>query len=129
MSCLVNAGLCSNGFEVYLLATCGCRRPVNVMILPIASDGGWKALETQKKGPTLRLTSGQAGDLADYLGYRPTKFVVKGERVFTNGKDFIVQDRTSHIGGTWKVADSVKDLTSKLTRTATTDALLNPIGD
>jgi hypothetical protein len=85
-------------------------------------------LPTQVAGRTQRLTTSQATDLAEYLGYRPTNQIVQGERVFTNGKTFIVQDATSHIGGTWKIAGSVRDLASKTTRTATTDALLHPIG-
>jgi hypothetical protein len=83
---------------------------------------------TQKAGPTLRLTNAQATDLANYLGFRPTNYIVRGQRVFTDGRSYIVQDTTSHNGGTWKIANSVEDLNSKTTRTATTDALLNEIG-
>lgn len=85
-------------------------------------------LPTQISGRTQRLTSKQAADLAEYNGFRLTNETLKNQRIFTNGKEFIVQDLDSHIGGTWKIADSARALSSKATRTATTDALLTPIG-
>ena len=86
-------------------------------------------LPTQKQGKTQRLTNSQAKDLAEYNGFRRVPNArVKNQQVFTDGKRFIVQDIDSHNGGTWKVADSIDDLGSKTTRTATTDALLEPIG-
>ena len=85
-------------------------------------------LPTQISGRTQRLTSKQAADLAEYNGYRPTNETLKNQRIFTNGKEFIVQDLDGHIGGTWKIANSARALSSKATRTATTDALLTPIG-
>ncbi|WP_413775694.1 toxin C-terminal domain-containing protein [Micromonospora sp. RTGN7] len=66
--------------------------------------------------------------MAAYNGYRPTNQTLRGEKIFTNGKQYIVQDATSHIGGTWKIAKSPGALNSKSSRTATTDALLTPIG-
>jgi hypothetical protein len=86
-------------------------------------------LPTQVQGNTGRLTNEQARELAKYLGYRPTNIRSHGEIVFTNGKTYITQDADSHQGGTWKIASSPADLGSRSTRTATTDALLNPIGD
>lgn len=80
------------------------------------------------RGKTTPLTTSQATDLARYLGYRPTNRTLDGQRVFTNGKSYIVQDQTSHIGGVWKIAKSVQALSSKATRQATTDALLTEIG-
>lgn len=59
---------------------------------------------------------------------RTSSSTVKGERVFRRGGSYIVQDTTAHSGGVWKVANSVRALGSKDTRTATTDALLNVIG-
>ncbi|KOU67461.1 hypothetical protein ADK55_03350 [Streptomyces sp. WM4235] len=89
-------------------------------------------LPTQLKGRNQPLTSKQATDLAKYLGYRDEGTRLKGQKIFTNGKTFISQDigngDGSHNGGTWKIAKSVKALGSKSSRTATTDALLNPIG-
>lgn len=86
-------------------------------------------LPTQVTGQTARLTTAQARDLAKYSGYRPTGRFIQKEMVFTNGKQYIVQDTTLHIGGTWKIANSHNALASKTTRTSTTDALLTPIGD
>ncbi|WP_377325651.1 toxin C-terminal domain-containing protein [Pimelobacter simplex] len=79
-------------------------------------------------GKTTPLTTSQAADLAKYLGYSRTNYLVTGERVFVRGGSYIVQDTTAHSGGVWKIANSVKGLSSKTTRTATTDALLNTIG-
>jgi len=94
---------------------------------PGAAEGD--ALPTQITGATERLTNAQAADLAKYNGYRSTNQFIQGERVFTNGKTYIVQDNTSHVGGTWKIAKSPGALASKTARTATSDALLTPIGD
>nr|WTB30652.1 polymorphic toxin-type HINT domain-containing protein [Streptomyces sp. NBC_00830] len=89
-------------------------------------------LPTQLQGRNQPLTSKQAADLADYLGYRDAGQRLKGQKIFTNGKKFISQDigsgDGSHNGGTWKIANSIKALGSKSSRTATTDALLTPIG-
>jgi hypothetical protein len=79
-------------------------------------------------GKTTPLTTSQAADLARYLGYSRTNYIVKGERVFQRGRSYIVQDTTAHNGGVWKIAGSVDALSSKATRTATTDALLNMMG-
>jgi len=86
-------------------------------------------LETQLKGQTLRLTNRQTDDLAKYLGYKKTNEMVKNKPVYSNGKNYIVQDIDSHNGGTWKMGSSVKDLSSKETRAGTFDAFLNKIGD
>jgi RHS repeat-associated protein len=85
-------------------------------------------LPSQVVGRTTPLTTSQAADVARYLGYSRTNYLVKGERVFQSGRSFIVQDTTAHNGGVWKIANSVDALSSKTTRTATTDALLNVIG-
>jgi hypothetical protein len=74
------------------------------------------------------LTNTQAKDMANRLGYRSTKFVSSGQRVFTNGKTFITQDIDSHSGGLWKMASSVANLASKSTRMGTYDYDLNYIG-
>lgn len=50
------------------------------------------------------LTNSQAGDMAGRLGYRPTNYFSKGQRVFTNGKSYITQDIDSHSGSLWKTA-------------------------
>jgi hypothetical protein len=77
-----------------------------------------------------RLTNSQATDLATWLGYRPAgRLRVKNQQVFTNGKDYIVQDIDSHLpAGLWKRGGSYEDLFSKRTRMGTYDYELNRIG-
>jgi hypothetical protein len=85
-------------------------------------------LPTQGRGKTAALSTSQAADLARYLGYTRTNVIVKGERVFSRGGSFIVQDTTSHSGGIWKLANSVNALKTKSSRVGATDALLNILG-
>ncbi|SDG59239.1 Novel toxin 21 [Fontibacillus panacisegetis] len=86
-------------------------------------------LKTQKAGKTLKLTSTQAGDLANYLGFKIVKGAsIKKQPVYTNGKIFISPDVDSHIGGVWKAAKTIKDLGSKETRYGTYDVFLNYVG-
>jgi len=66
--------------------------------------------------------------MANRLGYRPTKLISSGQRVFTNGKSFITQDIDSHSGGLWKMGRTVADLASKSTRMGTYDYNLDYIG-
>ncbi|WP_433529541.1 RHS repeat-associated core domain-containing protein [Micromonospora sp. CA-263727] len=126
--------LCSESYLANLRYHCGCsmeRYEINSMVVPVGPPGAARPagpLSTQKIGPTQPLTNKQATDLAAYNGYQPTKQILRGERIFTNGKHYIVQYTTSHIGGMWKIARSPSALNSKSTRTATTDALLTPIG-
>jgi RHS repeat-associated protein len=81
-----------------------------------------------RPGRGVPLTDGQAEQMAKRVGYRWTRFTSSGQRVFTNGKTFISQDITSHSGGLWKMARTVKDLGSKTTRMGTYDLDLNYIG-
>jgi putative RNase toxin 21 of polymorphic toxin system len=74
------------------------------------------------------LTNSQAQDMANRLGYRATKFQSSGQRVFTNGKNFITQDVDSHTGGLWKVARTVAGLASKQTQMGAYDYNLNYTG-
>lgn len=83
--------------------------------------------DTGALGSGSRLTSAQAAQMAGRVGYRATNYFSRGERVFTNGKTFITQDTTSHSGGLWKMANSVKDLRAG-TRLGTYDYDLNRIG-
>ena len=62
-------------------------------------------------------------------GYKMTNEKVKGQRVYSNGKDYISPDTDGHIGGIWKKAQSPKALGSKTTRDGTYDKDLNRIGD
>jgi RHS repeat-associated protein len=63
------------------------------------------------------------------LGFRPSNERSHGQPVFTDGRRFITPDADGHIGGTWKMARSVRALGSKTTRSGTYDANLNRIGD
>lgn len=49
--------------------------------------------------------------------------------MFKRGNDYITRDLDGHNGGAWKMADSVKNLGSKETRSGTFDVNLNRIGD
>jgi hypothetical protein len=94
-----------------------------------AKTAARKFLPTQKAGRNKPLNPAQEKDLAKYLGYnKKAPERAHGRAVYTNGKTFISQDVGdgigSHNGGTWKIANSAKELGSKQTRTA----LLNHIG-
>jgi hypothetical protein len=106
----------NSGSEIFPIVQCS----------PLTSTA--EPLPTQVPRQTAPLTNAQATDLARYLGYRPINQIIKGERVFTNGRTYIVQDTTSHSGGTWKIATTVGALRTKVTRSGTTDPLLTPIG-
>ena len=51
-----------------------------------------------------------------------------GQPIFQKGNKFITPDVDGHNGGVWKMADSVKKLGSKKTRTGTFDANLKKVG-
>jgi len=59
--------------------------------------------------------------IAKELGFKPTKYISHGQRVYQHKKKnlFISRDVDTHIGGNWKMADSVKSLGSKNTRMGT----------
>jgi len=86
--------------------------------------------DTGAIGAGNRLTSSQAGDMANRLGYRAAgRLRVKGQQVFTNGDDHIVQDIDNHLlKALWKRGGSYEDLFSKKTRMGTYDYDLNRIG-
>jgi hypothetical protein len=73
--------------------------------------------------------SEQLAQAAEASGYTRTNYRSHGQPVFTNGKTFITPDVDSHIGGAFKMADSVANLASKRTRMGTYDINLNRIGD
>lgn len=78
------------------------------------------------------ITNKEAQKAAEDLGYQKTNERSHGQPVFKNTKlkpKYITPDADAHNGGTWKGADSVKDLGSKDTRTGTYDKDLNRIGD
>nr|WP_253199062.1 toxin C-terminal domain-containing protein [Clostridium gasigenes] len=63
------------------------------------------------------------------MGFERTNYKSHGKPVYKKGRRYITPDVDSHNGGTWKMADSVKDLGSKRTRTGTYDFKLDRIGD
>jgi filamentous hemagglutinin len=73
------------------------------------------------------LTNQAAKEQAQKLGYgqevRDPPFNSHGNKVFTNGKNFITADRDVHSGGAWKMFDSSG------TRLGTYDINLNRIGN
>lgn len=71
------------------------------------------------------LTASQVTQMAERVGYRATNQTLRGQRVFTNGKNYILKDIDSHAGGLWKMADTIRGLGSKTTRTGTYDYDLN----
>jgi hypothetical protein len=85
--------------------------------------------DTGSIGPSSRLTTPQIKQMADRLGYKPAgNLRTQSEQVFTNGKDYIVQDRTAHRGGLWKRATSFEGLRNKNTRMGTYDYNLKRAG-
>ena len=75
------------------------------------------------------ITTKEATEVAKKLGYRKTKYISEGRPVYTNGKNYITPDRTTHNGGFWKKAKLPKELKGKNTRAGTYDINLNLIGD
>lgn len=75
------------------------------------------------------LTTSQATDMAKRLGFKRTRDLSQKQAVFTDGKVYITQDRTSHTGGLWKMARTPEALSSKRTRMGTYDDNLNRVGD
>lgn len=71
-----------------------------------------------------------ATQAAKELGYEKTNYRSHGQSVFYNSKTktYITPDVDGHSGGTWKMADSVENLSSKRTRMGTYDSKLNRIG-
>ena len=80
-------------------------------------------------GLQMKMTSKQATEAANKLGFEKTNYTSHGQPVFKKGNTYITPDVDGHNGGTWKAAGSVKDLGSKSTRWGTYDANLNRIGD
>ncbi|MET8999451.1 RHS repeat-associated core domain-containing protein [Amycolatopsis sp. NPDC004169] len=66
-----------------------------------------------------RLTAPQQRDMAKFCGLQEVKAKMKGQPVFTDGKRFYTYDIDGHNGGLWKVADDVRSLGSKKTRSGT----------
>ena len=60
-------------------------------------------------------------------GYKRVKEKSHGQKVYSNGKDYISPDRDGHNGGIWKRAKSIKDLDDPKKRMGTYDADFNRI--
>ena len=78
---------------------------------------------------TKPMTTKEALEAARRLGFEPTGHFSHGQPVFKKGNKYITPDVDSHIGGVWKMANSIKDLGSKKTRLGTYDETLKRIGD
>ena len=76
-----------------------------------------------------RMTTKEATEAAEKLGYKKTNYYSNGQPVYQKGNKYITPDVDSHNGGVWKMANSVKNLGSKSTRMGTYDANLVRIGD
>jgi hypothetical protein len=77
----------------------------------------------------IRLTAKEAKTQAENLGYKKTNYISNGQPVFKKGNKYITPDVDKHNGGVWKMADSVKNLGSRKTRSGTYDKNLRRIGD
>jgi RHS repeat-associated protein len=86
------------------------------------------ASERGSIGRPTPLTNSQATDLARWNGFEPTGESRRGQIIFRRRNRYIIQDIDSHMGGTWKMADSPAGLRSKRTRMGTYDERLNRIG-
>ncbi|NJD01752.1 MAG: hypothetical protein FIA99_03955 [Ruminiclostridium sp.] len=97
----------------------------NVTILKANSNNGGGGSNNSSK----KMTAKEAEQAAKKLGYEKTNYTSHGQPVFKKGNKYITPDVDSHNGGSWKMADSVKNLGSKSTRMGTYDAKLKRIGD
>ena len=72
----------------------------------------------------------EATQVAQKMGYSPTKNISNGQKVFVNKSApqslrYITRDFDSHNGGVWKAAKTIKDLGSRVTRSGTYSRWLN----
>ena len=81
-----------------------------------------------KAGPFYKTTK-EATAAAKSLGFtKINETVHDGQAVYRRGKLYISRDLDGHNGGAWKMANSVKSLSSKSTRIGTFDSSLNQVG-
>ncbi|HEV2601883.1 MAG TPA: toxin C-terminal domain-containing protein [Candidatus Babeliales bacterium] len=71
----------------------------------------------------------EIANIANNIGFKKTNYYLHGQPIFQKGNKFISFDVDAHNGGFWKMADSVKNLSSKKTRLGTYDKFLNRIGN
>lgn len=88
------------------------------------ANGGWSVAAGAIGRGSTRITTPQARDLADRLGFRQVRrdWNTHGQAVFEKDGRYITPDVDSHSGGTWK------ELNSRGQRIATLDHELNVIG-
>ncbi len=75
------------------------------------------------------MTTKEAIEAAKALGFEPTGQFSHGQPIFKKANKYITPDIDGHIGGVWKMANSIKDLGSKRSRLGTYDKNLKRIGD
>lgn len=88
------------------------------------SEASYKMVKRPKP-----MTAKEALEAAKALGFEATGQFSHGQPVFKKSNKYITPDIDSHIGGVWKMADSIKNLKSKKTRLGTYDEKLKRIGD
>jgi hypothetical protein len=76
-----------------------------------------------------KITSKEASEIAQQLGFEKTNYYSRGQRIFKKGNRFITLDVDQHSDGFWKMANSIENLKDKVTRMGTYDKFLNRIGD
>jgi len=92
--------------------------------------GAERAIEARSLAVPVYKTTKEAKAAAEALGFKKINETVHdGQAVFKSGNRYITRDIDGHNGGAWKMADSVKNLSSKETRAGTFDVKLNRIGD
>lgn len=124
-------------YDLYKLASDNsCERSANLTALGFDIVGaitpgvtGLGAASRVAAGPLFKTTK-EAALAASELGFKRVNETVNGQAVFRNGNSYITRDVDGHNGGAWKMADSVKELASKETRSGTYNAdLTKRIGD
>ena len=134
----IEAQTCAHNFDLWRLNSRNwlLERGVNIIAATKGSSRGRLTENTR----IIPMTNGEAKIAASKLGYQDTGISLpNGQKVFLNPKassdmKYISQDigsgngLGSHNGGSWKAANSIRNLGSKETRTGTFDINLNRIG-
>ncbi|MFC4860100.1 two-partner secretion domain-containing protein [Pseudomonas sp. MAHUQ-62] len=96
----------------------------------LAAMGGFLGNKGGVSRTPVFTTNKEARVAAEGLGFkRVAETVHGGQLVYKKGNLYITRDLDGHNGGAWKMATSIKDLSSKGTRMGTYDKNLNRIGD
>ena len=75
-----------------------------------------------QSSPGRTIPTADATAAATKLGYTKISELSSGQAVYKLGNDYITRDIDGHIGGAWKRASSVANLSSKTARTGTYNA-------